>query len=75
MREMRGSYGDGMSSPALALASRRVFLDGGFSAATVLVRDGLIAGIAPFDPDADAVLSDDEVLLPGLVDSDRKSVV
>ncbi|MBD3752932.1 MAG: amidohydrolase family protein, partial [Micrococcales bacterium] len=58
-----------MSSPAIALASRRLFLDGGFSAATVLVRDGLIAGIAPYDPDADLILSDDEVLLPGLVDS------
>jgi allantoinase len=69
MREMRESYGDGMSSPALALASRRVFLDGGFTAATVLVRDGRIAGLAPFDPDAGLVLPDDEVLLPGLVDS------
>jgi len=51
------------------IAARRVFLDGAFSAATVEIDDGVITAVAPFDAAADRVLSDDLVLLPGLVDS------
>lgn len=51
------------------IAARRVFLDGSFSPATVVVDDGVVAHVEPFDPAADRVLADDEVLLPGLVDS------
>lgn len=51
------------------IAARRVFLDGRFTPATLRLADGRIAAIEPFDPDADTVLPDDAVLLPGLVDS------
>jgi allantoinase len=51
------------------IASRRVFLDDGFVPATVRIVDGRIAAVEPFDADADTVLPDDAVLLPGLVDS------
>lgn len=51
------------------IAARRVFVDGAFSPATVVVDDGVITAVTPFDPAADRVLADDEVLLPGLVDS------
>ena len=51
------------------IAARRVFVDGAFSPATVVVDDGVITAVTPFDPAADRVLTDDEVLLPGLVDS------
>ncbi|WP_309068039.1 allantoinase AllB [Microbacterium sp.] len=53
----------------LSLAARRTFIDGAFEPATVRIADGRIAGVAPFDPSADVVLEDREVLLPGLVDS------
>ncbi len=50
-----------------------VLLGDRLHAATVLVTDGRIADVRPADPAADArhriVLADDEVLLPGLVDS------
>jgi allantoinase len=51
------------------IAAARVFADGAFRAATVELRDGVIAGVRGFDPRADVVLDDDAVLLPGLVDS------
>ncbi|WP_159500363.1 allantoinase AllB [Microbacterium sp. 18062] len=57
------------SSPSAAFAARRVFLGGRFAPATVRVDGGRIAAIDAFDPDADTVLPDDAVLLPGLVDS------
>ena len=48
-------------------------LDGELRPATVLVREGRVAGVRPPDPAVDAaervVLADDEVLLPGLVDT------
>ncbi|PPF33007.1 allantoinase AllB [Pseudoclavibacter sp. AY1H1] len=53
----------------MKISARRVFLGGGFSPATVSVSDGTIAAIAPFDDDADIVLPDTQVLLPGLVDT------
>ncbi|MBF4552144.1 allantoinase AllB [Pseudoclavibacter sp. VKM Ac-2888] len=53
----------------MRISARRVFLGGGFSPATVSVSDGTIAAIAPFDDDADVVLPDTQVLLPGLVDT------
>ncbi|PPF77405.1 allantoinase AllB [Pseudoclavibacter sp. Z016] len=53
----------------MRISARRVFLGGGFSPATVSVSDGTIAAIAPFDDDADIVLPDTQVLLPGLVDT------
>ncbi|GAA2569672.1 allantoinase AllB [Microbacterium binotii] len=59
-----------MTTPASAvIAARRVFLDGAFRPATVTVADGRISGIGDFDPDAERVLPEDLVLLPGLVDS------
>jgi len=67
----------------LVIRARRVVLPGGTRAASVAIRDGVIAGIgrydAPYDapagprtgeaPAAEFVLADDEVLLPGLVDT------
>ncbi len=52
-----------------SIAARRVFLRGEFTPATVRLVDGRIAAVDPFDADADTVLPDDAVLLPGLVDS------
>ncbi|MGW9114264.1 allantoinase AllB [Microbacterium sp. NPDC055683] len=52
-----------------SVAARRVFLDGVFSPATVRISDGRIAGVDAFDEHADVVLADDQVLLPGLVDT------
>lgn len=51
------------------LAARRVFIDGAFAEATVSIDEGVVASIGSFDPSADAVLADDAVLIPGLVDS------
>ncbi|WP_460775460.1 allantoinase AllB [Microbacterium sp. GXF7504] len=51
------------------IAARRVFVDGAFTPATVRILDGRIAAVEAFDPDADTVLPDDAMLLPGLVDS------
>ncbi|MCC4908581.1 allantoinase AllB [Microbacterium sp. cx-59] len=56
------------SGPA-AIAARRVFLGTTFVPATVRFADGIITAIDAFDPDADTVLPDDAVLLPGLVDT------
>ena len=54
-----------------AIRGRRVITAEGERAATVLLRDGTIAGLAgyPDAPDGALTLAGDEVLLPGLVDS------
>lgn len=54
---------------ASSIAARRVFLGTAFAPATVFIDAGRISSIGAFDPDADTVLPDDAVLLPGLVDS------
>jgi allantoinase len=58
-------------SPLRAVRARRVVLPGGLRPATVHVDDGRIAGVTGFDeaPPGAVTLPDDEVLLPGLVDS------
>jgi len=55
----------------LVVRARRVVLPDGIRPAAVHTEDGRITAVAPFDDaPADAVtLADDEVLLPGLVDS------
>ncbi len=57
----------------IAFRGRRVLTPAGEVPACVLVRDGVVAAIEPFegDPSVDAVieLGPDEVLMPGLVDS------
>ena len=57
----------------LVVSGERVLIDGGFSPAEVGVRDGVIARIAPLGTGLVAtrtvVLADDEVLIPGLVDT------
>ena len=56
----------------LVIRARRVVTPAGEGAAAVVVRDGVIAAIEPFETQAsgDAVeLAEDEVLLPGLVDT------
>ena len=58
-----------MTANPRSIAARRVFVDGGWTAATVRIADGAIAAIEAFDETADVVLADDAVLLPGLVDS------
>ena len=59
-------------APDLALTGT-VLLDGSLRPATVLVRDGRVVEVRPPDHDAAAgehvILADDEVLLPGLVDT------
>lgn len=57
------------ASPSGSIAARRVFLGAEFVPATVRFAGGVIASVDAFDPDADTVLPDDAVLLPGLVDS------
>lgn len=52
-----------------SVAAARVYLDGAFVPATVRVEDGRIHAVDVFDPDAQVVLPDAHVLLPGLVDS------
>ncbi|HET6988692.1 MAG TPA: allantoinase AllB [Kribbella sp.] len=62
-----------MSALDLLIRGRRVVRTAGETACAVGVRDGQIVAIAPYDADLPAArqfeLSDDEVLLPGLVDS------
>lgn len=55
----------------LIVRARRVLIDGAFRPATVVVQDGRIVATLGFDDaPADAqTLADDEVLLPGLVDT------
>ncbi len=54
-----------------AIRGRRVITPDGERAATVLLRDGIITGLAgyPDAPPGTLTLAGDEVLLPGLVDS------
>ncbi|NYJ05637.1 allantoinase AllB [Petropleomorpha daqingensis] len=56
---------------SLAVRARRVVLPEGERAATVHTQDGRITAVTGFDdaPDDVVTLADDEVLLPGLVDS------
>ncbi|NIK55146.1 allantoinase AllB [Kribbella shirazensis] len=62
-----------MSALDLVLRARRVVRAAGEQAAAIGIRDGRIVVISPYDADLDATtdlrLADDEVLLPGLVDS------
>jgi allantoinase len=53
------------------LRARRAIVEGTERPATVVLRDGVIADVLPYDatPSADVELADDEVLLPGLVDT------
>jgi allantoinase len=58
-------------SPDLVVRARRVVLPEGIRSAAVHVADGRIAAVTPFDeaPATAVTLDDDEVLLPGVVDS------
>ncbi|TDT33592.1 allantoinase AllB [Naumannella halotolerans] len=58
-----------MNVAPASVAAPRVYLNGTFSPATVVIENGTIAAITPFDPGADLVLDPTAVLLPGLVDS------
>ncbi|HZX06024.1 allantoinase AllB [Kribbella sp.] len=62
-----------MNALDLVIRARRVVRGGGEQAAAVGVRDGRIVVVSPYDAELDAAadlrLADDEVLLPGLVDS------
>jgi allantoinase len=62
-----------MNALDLVVRARRLVRSGGEQAGALGVRDGRIVEIAPYDADlratADVRLADDEVLLPGLVDS------
>jgi allantoinase len=60
-----------MTSPAhpASIAARRTWVDGAFVPATVRIGAGVIVAVDLFDPEADLVLPDEQVLLPGLVDS------
>src|SRR3954468_5693333 len=62
-----------MNALDLVIRARRVVSPAGEQPGAIGVRDGRIVAIAPYDADlqatADVRLSDDEVLLPGLVDS------
>ncbi|TDW71045.1 allantoinase AllB [Kribbella pratensis] len=62
-----------MNALDLVIRARRVVRPAGEQPGAIGVRDGRIVAIAPYDADlraaADVRLSDDEVLLPGLVDS------
>jgi allantoinase len=53
------------------IRARRAIVDGAQRPAAVVVRDGMIADVLAFDgvDAADVDLADDEVLLPGLVDT------
>ncbi|MFK4088387.1 allantoinase AllB [Kribbella sp. NPDC020789] len=62
-----------MSHLDLVVRARRVVQPAGEQAAAIGIRDGRIVAIAPYDAQlataSEIVLADDEVLLPGLVDS------
>ncbi|MFE6964011.1 allantoinase AllB [Agromyces sp. NPDC057679] len=55
------------------LRARRALVDGAFAAVELGVRDGVVAAIAPLGAELEGAevetLADDEVLLPGLVDT------
>lgn len=52
-----------------SVACHRTYIDGEFVPATIRFDDGIITAVDAFDPDADVVVADGLVLLPGLVDS------
>ena len=58
-------------SGAFVVRARRVVLPDGERAAAVHVRDGAVVAVTGFDEAGDqpVTLAEDEVLLPGLVDS------
>jgi allantoinase len=61
-------------SPDVVIRARRAVVDGRETSASIVVHDGLVAGVEPFEaPVGDGAtvveLASDEVLLPGLVDS------
>jgi allantoinase len=58
-------------SGPFVVRARRVVLPDGERSAAVHVQDGLVAAVTPFEDAGDQpiTLADDEVLLPGLVDS------
>ena len=62
-----------MTAVDLAVRARRAVVNGAEIACTVAVTDGRIVAVAPYDAQLDAAtivdLADDEVLLPGLVDT------
>ena len=60
-----------MSGPDLVVRARRVVTPEGERPAAVGVRDGRIATVGPYDdvPPGAVTLAEDDVLLPGLVDS------
>ncbi len=63
----------GLMTPDLVLRARRAIVDGAETACSVVVSDGRIVAIEAYDAEVEApdeiVLADDEVLLPGLVDT------
>src|SRR5580698_7819097 len=67
----RSCEGGAAVGEVTAIRGRRVITPEGERAATVLVRDGLIAGLTGYAgaPEGTVTLAGDEVLLPGLVDS------
>jgi allantoinase len=62
-----------MNALDLVIRARRVVRPAGEQSGAIGVRDGRIVAVAPYDAElrtaADVRLADDEVLLPGLVDS------
>ena len=60
-------------APDLVVRARRAVVDGRETAVTVVVEDGRIAGLTSYDAEVAAAtevtLAEDEVLLPGLVDT------
>lgn len=65
---MRRPYGVTMAATG-TVSARRAYVEGRFTPAAVRFEDGVITEVGPFDPDADTVLAEDAMLLPGLVDS------
>ena len=58
-----------MTPPDLVVRTRRAWVDGAWRPAQVAVTGGRITGLDASDGDVVVDLRDDEVLLPGLVDS------
>jgi allantoinase len=60
-------------SPEVVIRARRAVIGGREASATVTIADGRVAALGSYDAPVDAkgavTLADDEVLLPGLVDS------
>ncbi|RFA08681.1 allantoinase [Subtercola boreus] len=57
----------------LVVRAQRAFVDGAFRPAALVIRDGIIRAVAdieaPFDATDDLTLPDDQVLIPGIVDT------